>query len=163
MQAQLNSILGLHRTTSRVSIDSITSFAGSTKTKSAFKKFCQNLYQMGVRADMIKEKEGEILNIFKPQNTVSTGQIDVGNIADQRKPHDAGFSGRIDDDHNILDQSKPHDAPISGQIHDSNTADQISPQNKAISGQMDIVDRSQFGIVSNFQVSGTDVLYTNRK
>ena len=92
MQAQLNNLLGQHCTNSRVAIDSPTSFAGSlhrtnsrasissfvgsTKTKAAFKKFCQNLYQIGVRAEMIREKESEILNIFKVQNTATSGQID---------------------------------------------------------------------------------------
>ena len=80
MQSQLNNILGLHRTGSRVSIDSITSFAGSTNTKTAFKKFCQNLYQIGVRADTIRVKESEILDIFKPQNMAVHGG---SSIADQ--------------------------------------------------------------------------------
>ena len=105
MQAQLNNILGLHRTTSSVSIDSITSFAGSTNTRSAFKKLCQNLYQIGVRAEMIKEKESDILNIFKAQNTAISGQIDNSNITGQGNPQNTATDGQIDDS-NITNQSQ---------------------------------------------------------
>ena len=83
MQTQLNNLLGLHRTNSRVSIDSITSFAESTNTKKAFKKFCQNLYQIGVRAETLREKESEILNIFKPQDTTIGSQKDSIRVANQ--------------------------------------------------------------------------------
>ena len=83
MQAQLNDLLGLHRTSSRVSIDSLTSFAGSTNTKKAFKKFCENLYKIGVRAEMIKEKESEILNVIMSHNTATSGQRDERNTMDQ--------------------------------------------------------------------------------
>ena len=82
VQAQLNTLLGLHRTNSSVSIDSVTSFARSINTKKAFKELCQNLYHIGVRADLIKEKESEILNIFKPQNTATSSQIDDNNTTD---------------------------------------------------------------------------------
>ena len=85
VQAQLNTLLGLHRTNSSVSIDSVTSFAGSINTKKAFKKFCQDLYHIGVRADLIKEKESEILNIFKPQDTVTSSQMDDSDAVGQRQ------------------------------------------------------------------------------
>ena len=65
MQAQLNSVLGLHRTISR---DSIVSFAGSINTKKAYKKFCKGLYEIGVTAKMISEKEKEIRAIFTATN-----------------------------------------------------------------------------------------------
>ena len=83
MQAQLNNLFGLHRTNSTVSIDSITSFAGSVNTKKAYKKFCKNLFGIGVTSEMISQKEEEILNIFKGQNTVISGQVDDSNISDQ--------------------------------------------------------------------------------
>ena len=82
MQARLTDVLGLHRTSSRVSIDSITSFAGSINTRKAYKKFCKNLFQIGVTSDMIKQKEKEILDIFNTQNTTSS-QIDGDDITDQ--------------------------------------------------------------------------------
>ena len=83
MQAQLNNLLGLHGTNSTVSIDSITSFAGSVNTKKAYKKFCKNLFGIGVTSEMISQKEEEILNIFKAQNTAISGRVDVSNIASQ--------------------------------------------------------------------------------
>ena len=68
MQAQLTDLLGLHRTDSKISIDTISSFAGSVKTKKAFKRFCRNLFQIGVTAEMINQKEREILDIFETRD-----------------------------------------------------------------------------------------------
>ena len=92
MQSQLNNLLSLHRTGSNVSIDTISTFAGSTKTKGAFKTLCQNLYQIGVRADKLKEKQKEIFNLFndsglanqsKLQNIATSGQVDDSDITNQ--------------------------------------------------------------------------------
>ena len=83
MQAQLNNLLGLYRTNSSVSIHSITSFAGSANTNKAYKEFCQNLFQIGVTADMVRQKKSEILNIFKPQNIAISRQIDDSNIVNE--------------------------------------------------------------------------------
>ena len=77
----MTDVLGLHRTVSRVSIDSIASFAGSINTKKAYKEFCKNLYQIGVTAEMIRVKESEILDIFKPHDTPISAQTDDSNIA----------------------------------------------------------------------------------
>ena len=88
VQARLTDVLGLHRTSSRVSIDSITSFAGSINTKKAYKSFCKDLYQIGVTPEMISQKKREILNIFKPQNTVIS---DGNNI-----PHQSQLSAVSD-------------------------------------------------------------------
>ena len=83
MQGRLTDVLGLHRTNSRVSIASITSFAWSVNTKRAYKEFCKNLFQIGVTPEMIKQKEREILDIFQSQDTTISGQIDGSNIAGQ--------------------------------------------------------------------------------
>ena len=87
----MTDVLGLHRTNSRVSIDSINSFAGSINTKKAYKRFCKGLFEIGVTADMIRQKEGEIRDIFKPQNTTTSGQID--------------YSSQIDDSSEIGDST----------------------------------------------------------
>ena len=68
--------LGLHRTTSR---SSITSFAGSIRTKMAYKQFCKNLFQMGVTSDMIAQKEEDILNMLNQPQDIATGPRDGGN------------------------------------------------------------------------------------
>ena len=73
IQARLTDVLGLHYLNSRASI---TSFAGSINTKKAYKKFFKNLYEVGVTKEMISQKESEILNIFKPQNTATSSQIE---------------------------------------------------------------------------------------
>ena len=68
MQERIAGVLGLQRTTSRASI---TSFAESLNTKKAYKQLCRNLFQIGVTSEMISQKEEEILNIFKPQDTAT--------------------------------------------------------------------------------------------
>ena len=92
MQARLTHVLGLQRTTSRVSIDSITSFAGSINTKKAYKKFCKDLYQIGVTSEMIGQKKEEILNIFKRQNTVISDPVDDSIAIDQTQGPAVSYS-----------------------------------------------------------------------
>ena len=65
----MTDILGLHRTNSRASIRSITSFASSINTKKAYKEFCKSLHHIGVTEEMISQKKSEILNMFKSLNT----------------------------------------------------------------------------------------------
>ena len=94
MQTRLTDVLGLHRTNSRVSINSITSFAASVNTKKAYKKFLKNLHTIGVTPDMISQKEAEILNIFETQNIAISGQSDDSKLASQSQlPKVSGFSG----------------------------------------------------------------------
>ena len=69
MEARLT---GLFRTNSRVSI---TSFAGSINTKTAYKRFCKKLHQIGVTSEMISKREDEILNIFQSEGAASSSQI----------------------------------------------------------------------------------------
>ena len=73
MQAQLTNVLGLNNANARISLDSISSFAGSTNNKRAFKRLCKDLHQIGVTADAIRQNESEILNICKPQNAATSG------------------------------------------------------------------------------------------
>ena len=71
MQERMAGVLGLHRTTSRVSL---TSLPGSINTKKAYKQFCRNLFQMGVTSDIITQKERDILNMLnQPQDTATSG------------------------------------------------------------------------------------------
>ena len=71
MQARLNTVLGLHRSSSLVS------YTGSINTKTV--NFCKGLFESGVTAEMIKRKGKEIHNMFKPPNTTTTtsSQIDI--------------------------------------------------------------------------------------
>ena len=73
-------ILGLQRTTSRVSL---TSLPGSINTKQAYKRFCKNLFQMGITSEIIAQKEGNILDMLnQPQDTAtSDGGNGSGNSA----------------------------------------------------------------------------------
>ena len=122
MQAQLTGVLSLHRTNSRVSVDSITSFAGSINTKKAYKRFCKGLYEIGVTAEMINQREREIHNIFKPPNAPTSTRVDVGTIADQTQLPDVGnYSGAdispMTTDRNILIKRKPNrDKPRLGWV-----------------------------------------------
>ena len=103
IQARLTDVLGLHCTNARVSIDSISSFAGSINTKKAYKRFCKGLFEIGVTADMIKQKEEEIRNIFKSQNTTISGQI-----GDSSQMGDSQIG-----DSTIVDQSQLPVLPVS--------------------------------------------------
>lgn len=73
MQARLTDALGLNNPNSKVPLDSIRSFVVSTNTKRAFRKFCKDLHQIGVSANVITQKEREILNICKPQSAATSG------------------------------------------------------------------------------------------
>ena len=97
-------VLGLRRTHSAVSINSITSFAGSIDTKRAYKKFCRGLFQAGVTAEMISQNEREIHNVlFRHQNASSSSQMDDGTIEDQSQltELDAVETSLISTDNNI--------------------------------------------------------------
>ena len=86
MQGRIADAVGLHRTNSRASLDSITSFAGSINTKKAYKKFCKGLFQIGVTPEMISQNEAAIHNIFNPQNTASSSQVVGNSITVEDKP-----------------------------------------------------------------------------
>ena len=79
MQARLDNVLGLRRTMSR---DSIVSFAGSINTKKAYKKFCKGLFEIGVTAEIIRQKEKEIQDMLKPQNPATSNQRDDSTFVD---------------------------------------------------------------------------------
>ena len=78
MQAQLNIVLGLRRSSSLVS----RAYAGSISPKKVYRYFCKGLFDSGVTEEMIKRKEKEI---HKPPNSTTTtsSQIDVSTNADQ--------------------------------------------------------------------------------
>ena len=85
MQAQLSSVLGLRRTMSR---DSVVSFSGSINTKKAYKKFCKGLFNIGVTAEMIAQKEKEIQDIFKTQHPGTSSQMEDSTSVDPNPaPH----------------------------------------------------------------------------
>ena len=91
IEERIAGVLGLHHRTSRVSL---TSLPGSINTKIAYKRFCKNLFQIGVTPEMITQKEGEILNIFnQPQDTATGGETnDSGNIANQSQRLGVSYS-----------------------------------------------------------------------
>ena len=70
----MTSILGLHRTGSKISVTTIASFAASTNARDAYKQFCRNLYQIGVTEDELRQKENEILEILRPQSILTSTQ-----------------------------------------------------------------------------------------
>ena len=93
MQTQLKA---LQRKSSKASIHSITSFAGSINTKNAYKKVFKGLYDIGVTADMMRQKETEILNMFKHQNSVISGQTDDDNITEESQlPAVSSYFGNL--------------------------------------------------------------------
>lgn len=75
-------ILGLHHTTSRLSLTPIPSYATNTNTTLAFKQLCKDLSQIGIAEDFIRLKENEILALFKSQGMVDG---DCNSITDQSR------------------------------------------------------------------------------
>lgn len=78
MQAQLADVIGLYCTNSK---GSVTSLSGSINTKEAFNEFCGGLCEVGVTADMIRQKKRDILNMFESHNTATGGQFLVGGVS----------------------------------------------------------------------------------
>ena len=97
-------VLGLHRTSSRVSLNSTTSVAGSINTKNTYRRFCRKLFQIWVTAEMISQKEEEILNIFQPQDTVEMISQKEDQILDIFKPQDTTITGGERGDGKVADQ-----------------------------------------------------------
>ena len=60
---------------------------------------------MGIGADLIKEKESEIINILTSQNIATSDQVDGSNVVSQSKPHDAAVGSQLGDN-TIADQSQ---------------------------------------------------------
>ena len=122
MRARLDNILGLHRTTSR---DSMVSLTGSINTKQAYKKFIKGLFAIGVTADMINDKEKEIQEIFKPQPAAASCQIDdstlvdpnqlpqVGNASNKNQVLEVGNSSNQDQLLEVGNSPNPGTSPIS--------------------------------------------------
>ena len=89
IQAQLDSVFGLRPPMLR---DSVVSFAGSINTKQAYKKFCKGLFNIGVTAEMLSQKEGEIQAIFKPQHPAASSQTDDSTFVDSNQLPEVGSS-----------------------------------------------------------------------
>ena len=87
MQAQLYTILGLHHTTSR---DSIAPFPLSLNTKRTYKKLCEDLFAMGVTADMIKEQRKDIQDTF--QDAASSSKMGDSTFLDPDQLPEIGKS-----------------------------------------------------------------------
>ena len=85
IQTQLNSVLGLRRTMSR---DSIVSFTGNINTKKSYKKFYKGLFEAGVTAEIIAQKEKEIQDMLELANS---NQID-GSTVDPNQLPEVGTS-----------------------------------------------------------------------
>lgn len=94
MQARLTDIFSLHHTDSRISVNSIASFAENVNTRKAYKQFCRNLYQVGVTENMIRQKEKEILEIFRTKSIVASSQTGDSNIGNQGQSLAAGLFNR---------------------------------------------------------------------
>ena len=87
-------ILGLHHTSSRISITSIASFsANNTDAEAAYRQFCNDLYQIGVTEDTFSQKEDEILDALKSQEMMVAGnQISGKGIRNHSQLPGAGCS-----------------------------------------------------------------------
>ena len=84
VQTQLAALLGLHSTAnSRILVTSIASFAAKTNTETAYKQFCEDLYQIGVTEDMTRREKARILDLLKSQSMVCSSHIGGSKARDQ--------------------------------------------------------------------------------
>lgn len=78
MKADLNDFFCCQRRPSAASSESVSSFTmGSLNSRRAYKELCRELHQIGVRADTIKRKEGEVISIFR-RASIAGRDIDTG-------------------------------------------------------------------------------------
>ena len=89
VQAQLGALLGLHGT--GMSITSITSFTTNTNTKTAYKKFCDDLYRIGVAKDLAQQKKDQILKILRSQGMVASSPISGSGIGGKDQALEAAY------------------------------------------------------------------------
>ena len=76
-------IKGLHRNDSAISLRSVALFAPSVRTKAAMKQLCKHLYKFGVKADMIRGREGHAVAFFQYLNTA---RLNAPPIVNQEVP-----------------------------------------------------------------------------
>ena len=72
VQTQLAVLLGLHGTNTRIPVNSIATFAANSNLEIASKQFCEDLCQIGITEEIIRQKEDEILEILRSQGMVSS-------------------------------------------------------------------------------------------
>ena len=94
VQAQLTAILGPN---SRISVNSIASFATSTNTDTAYKQFCKELDKAGVTEDVLCQKEDEILEILGSHGMVASSESDDSVIGDQDQVLEAAYKQFCED------------------------------------------------------------------
>ena len=82
VQAQLACLFNLDGTNPRIPVTPIASFAANTNTEIAYKQFCKDLYQIGVKKGMIRRNEEKIQEILRSQDMVSSNQIGGSDIED---------------------------------------------------------------------------------
>ena len=94
VQAQLAALLAPHGTNSesRIPVTPIASFAANTDTEMAYKQFCTYLHQkIGATEDIIRQKEGEILEILRSQGMIAGSQIGGSKVGDQDRKLEAAY------------------------------------------------------------------------
>ena len=70
---------GLHRKSSISSLGSIASFEDSINYKEAWKQLCRGLYKAGVTADIIHERQDEIIELLQGSSPAIILQADTAN------------------------------------------------------------------------------------
>ena len=119
-------LLGLHRTNSRVSLHSLTSFTGSINTKKVYKEVFQSLYRIGVTGEVLRQKKREILKIFGAQDSsiqMDDSIIEDHPVEDDREEnilHTAAYGGHEDTVqplHMRGDSMKATDKDIESPLH----------------------------------------------
>jgi len=76
---------GLRRQNSTLSLRSMASFAPSLKTKEAMKQLCKNIYKSGIKADMIQNREDQVVALLQYPNTAPVATANQGEDLSQER------------------------------------------------------------------------------
>ena len=84
VQAQLGALLGPHGTNSEsnIPVTPIASFAANADSEAAYKQFCNDLYQLGITEDIMRQKEDKIREILKSQGMIASSRIGGNKVGD---------------------------------------------------------------------------------
>ena len=91
VEAQLAALLGFHGMNTRIPITSIATFATTANTQIAYKQFYNDLCQIGITEDTLRQKEDEILEILRSQGMVSSSQVIASDTTEEDQLLEAAY------------------------------------------------------------------------
>ena len=93
----MTALLGLHETSSRISVTSIAACAADTNTEIAYKQFQKELHQIGVPEALLQKNDDEIRKILKSQGMVASSQIGSRDTGEKDQVLEAAYKEYCED------------------------------------------------------------------